>query len=41
LPQALEQGAPADLVACAGDPRVDVDALARPLLCLLDGRRVL
>jgi imidazolonepropionase-like amidohydrolase len=34
----LEEGAPADLVAFANDPRQDPDALARPALRLLDGR---
>ena len=34
----LEEGAPADLVVYDGDPRADLDVLARPRLTLLRGR---
>ena len=36
----IEEGAPADLVAYADDPRGDVEVLAAPLLLILDGRLV-
>ena len=36
----LEEGAPADLVVLAADPRTDVGALAGPRAVLLRGRRV-
>lgn len=36
----IEEGAPADLVAFADDPREDVDALRRPSFVMLNGRRV-
>jgi imidazolonepropionase-like amidohydrolase len=36
----LVEGAEADLVVYAGDPRVDLDELARPQLTLLRGRVV-
>lgn len=36
----IEEGAPADLVAYPGDPRVDLEALARPSLRVLDGRLI-
>lgn len=36
----LEEGAPADLIACAQDPRADLDELSRPVAVLLDGRLV-
>jgi imidazolonepropionase-like amidohydrolase len=34
----LEEGAPADIVAYPDDPRADPEALARPLLTILDGK---
>jgi len=36
----IEEGAPADLVAYADDPRGDPSVLARPLLRILDGRLI-
>jgi imidazolonepropionase-like amidohydrolase len=36
----LEEGAPADLTAYAHDPRAGLDALADPVVVLLDGRLV-
>ncbi|MDT7572601.1 MAG: hypothetical protein QOE05_2775 [Actinomycetota bacterium] len=36
----IEEGAPADLVGYRTDPREDPDALSRPAVILLDGRRV-
>jgi imidazolonepropionase-like amidohydrolase len=36
----LEEGAPADLVVYAADPRLDLDALARPARIVLRGRVV-
>jgi imidazolonepropionase-like amidohydrolase len=36
----IEEGAPADVVAFAGDPRTDVDQLDRPVVRILDGRLV-
>jgi imidazolonepropionase-like amidohydrolase len=36
----IDEGAPADLVAYADDPRQDMEVLRRPRLILLDGRRV-
>jgi imidazolonepropionase-like amidohydrolase len=36
----LEEGAPADIVAYADDPRADVEVLRRPVFVMLDGRRV-
>lgn len=34
----LVEGAPADLVVYASDPRVDVRALAQPLRVVVDGK---
>jgi imidazolonepropionase-like amidohydrolase len=36
----IEEGAPADLVGFRDDPRQDVDELRRPVLILLNGRRI-
>lgn len=36
----ITEGAPADMVAYADDPRADIAALRRPVLAVLDGRLV-
>ena len=36
----IEEGAPADIVAYAQDPRKDPGALDRPVLRVLDGRMI-
>jgi imidazolonepropionase-like amidohydrolase len=36
----IEEGAPADLLAFADDPRTDLEVLTRPVVTLLDGRLV-
>jgi imidazolonepropionase-like amidohydrolase len=36
----IEEGAPADIVAFAADPRADADELTRPALIMLGGERV-